>query len=117
MFSKNLVAASLQPVVLTILSRKEAYGYEIMQRALDLSDGKLKWTAGTLYPLMHRLEGCGLIASVWRPSHSFSCRIQYGRNAREPFMTNSSCDSSFGMTQTTGWRRSGTQSELENKSR
>jgi DNA-binding PadR family transcriptional regulator len=77
MFSKNLVAASLQPVVLTILSRKEAYGYEIMQRALDLSDGRLKWTAGTLYPLMHRLEGRGLIASVWRPSDSGPRRKYY----------------------------------------
>jgi len=77
MFSKNLVAASLQPIVLTILSRQEAYGYEIMQRALELSGGQLKWTAGTLYPLMHRLEARGLIVSVWRPSESGPRRKYY----------------------------------------
>ncbi len=77
MLSKQLVAASLQPIVLTILSRGEAYGYEIMQRALDLSNGQLVWTAGTLYPLMHRLEAKGLISSAWHPSESGPRRKYY----------------------------------------
>lgn len=77
MFSKALVAASLQPIVLTILSRGEAYGYEIMQQALDLSDGQLKWTAGTLYPLMHRLEAKGLVKALWRPSDEGPRRKYY----------------------------------------
>jgi len=77
MFSKQLIAASLQPIVLTILSRSEAYGYEIMQRALELSGGKLVWTAGTLYPLMHRLEAKGFISSIWRPSESGPRRKYY----------------------------------------
>jgi len=77
MFSKQLVAASLQPIVLSILRRQEAYGYEIMERVLELSDGQLKWTAGTLYPLMHRLETKGLIKSIWRPSESGPKRKYY----------------------------------------
>lgn len=77
MFSKPLVSASLQPIVLTILSRGEAYGYEIMQDALDLSGGQLRWTAGTLYPLMHRLETKGLVTSIWRPSEEGPRRKYY----------------------------------------
>lgn len=77
MLSKPLIAASLQPIVLTILSRQEAYGYDIMQQAEDLSDGQLKWTAGTLYPLMHRLESRGLVESVWRPSEEGPRRKYY----------------------------------------
>lgn len=77
MFSKPLVSASLQPIVLSILVRGEAYGYEIMQQAEELSDGQLKWTAGTLYPLMHRLESRGLVSSLWRPSDEGPRRKYY----------------------------------------
>lgn len=77
MFSQALIAASLQPIVLSILSQGEAYGYEIMQRVDVLSEGKLQWTAGTLYPLMHRLEARGFIEAVWRPSSSGPRRKYY----------------------------------------
>jgi DNA-binding PadR family transcriptional regulator len=77
MFSQALVAASLQPIVLSILAQGEAYGYEIMQRVDLLSEGKLQWTAGTLYPLMHRLEARGLIEAVWRPSAAGPRRKYY----------------------------------------
>ena len=77
MFSQALVAASLQPIVLSILSDGEAYGYDIMRSVDHLSDGKMQWTAGTLYPLMHRLESKGLIQAIWRPSESGPRRKYY----------------------------------------
>ena len=77
MFSQALVAASLKPIVLSILSQGEAYGYEIMHRVDVLSDGQLQWTAGTLYPLMHRLEARGLVEVIWRPSRSGPRRKYY----------------------------------------
>ncbi len=77
MFPQALIAASLKPIVLSILSHGEAYGYEIMHRVDALSEGKLQWTAGTLYPLMHRLQTRGLIEAVWRPSASGPRRKYY----------------------------------------
>lgn len=77
MFSQALVAASLKPIVLSILSQGEAYGYEIMNRVDVLSEGKLQWSAGTLYPLMHRLEARGLVEVIWRPSSSGPRRKYY----------------------------------------
>jgi len=77
MFSQALVAASLQPIVLSILSRGEAYGYDIMRHVDELSGGQMLWTAGTLYPLMHRLESKGLIQAIWRPSTSGPRRKYY----------------------------------------
>ena len=77
MFSPALVAASLQPIVLSILSYGEAYGYDIMRHVEDLSGGRMQWTAGTLYPLMHRLEGKGLVLSIWRPSDTGPRRKYY----------------------------------------
>ena len=77
MFSPALVAASLQPIVLSILEGGEAYGYDIMRHVDDLSQGRMQWTAGTLYPLMHRLESKGLIQAIWRPSDSGPRRKYY----------------------------------------
>ena len=66
MISKALVAASLKPFILSILAGGESYGYEIIQKVHDLTDGKIKWTTGTLYPLLHSLENKGLINSFKR---------------------------------------------------
>ena len=57
---KDLVAASATPLVLAILAEGESYGYAILKRVRELSDGELEWTDGMLYPLLHRLERLGL---------------------------------------------------------
>jgi DNA-binding PadR family transcriptional regulator len=77
MLPKALVAASLRPIILSIVSDGETYGYDIIQRIHTLSDGKIQWTAGTLYPVLHRLETQGLIESIWRPSESGPRRKYY----------------------------------------
>lgn len=68
MLPKVLIAASVKPIMLSILSHGESYGYQILQRLHDLSRGKMKWSDGTLYPVLHRLETEGLIISTWRMS-------------------------------------------------
>ena len=68
MISKALVAASLKPFILSILAGGESYGYEIIQRVHELTDGQIKWTTGTLYPLLHSLENKGLVTSFKRES-------------------------------------------------
>jgi PadR family transcriptional regulator PadR len=54
--SKDLVAASATPLVLTFLSRSDSYRYAIIQRVRELSGGNLEWTDGMLYPILKRLE-------------------------------------------------------------
>jgi PadR family transcriptional regulator PadR len=68
MLSKELVSASSKPLVLSILSEGESYGYAIIQQVRALSDEKITWTDGMLYPVLHRLEDEGLIRSNWRES-------------------------------------------------
>ena len=65
MASKELMAASSRPLVLSILSDRESYGYEIIRRVKQLSDGEIAWTEGMLYPVLHRLERDGLIKGRW----------------------------------------------------
>ena len=63
---KELVAASATPLVLAILTEGESYGYAILKRIRELSDGELDWTDGMLYPLLHRLHRQGLVTREWR---------------------------------------------------
>ena len=65
---KDLVAASAVPLVLALLSRGDSYGYEILKRVRQVSLGKLEWTEGMLYPVLHRLEDLGWVAADWRES-------------------------------------------------
>lgn len=62
---KDLVAASAMPLVLAILDEGESYGYAILKRIGELSDGAMEWTDGMLYPLLHRLERLGYLESGW----------------------------------------------------
>ena len=62
---KELVAASAEPLILSLLSKGESYGYAIIQEINARSDGKLQWKDGMLYPVLHRLERNGLIKSRW----------------------------------------------------
>ena len=63
---KELVAASATPLVLAILAEGESYGYAILKRVRELSDGEIEWTDGMLYPLLHRLRRLGYVTTEWR---------------------------------------------------
>jgi len=65
---KDLVAASATPLVLSILSEGESYGYAILKRVRELSGGRMQWTDGMLYPVLHRLERQGQIKAFERVS-------------------------------------------------
>lgn len=74
---KDLVAASTTPLVLAILSEGESYGYAIIKRVDELSGGRLQWTDGMLYPVLHRLERNGLIEARWGKSETGRRRKYY----------------------------------------
>ena len=88
MIPKALVAASLKPFILSILAEGESYGYEIIQRVQDLTNGQIEWTTGTLYPLLHSLENKGLTEALWRdapvgPRRKYYRLTAKGRKALE----------------------------------
>src|SRR5215813_12250390 len=65
MIEKELVAASTEPLILTLLAKGESYGYELIQEVKRLSGDKIQWTDGMLYPVLHRMEENGWIKSRW----------------------------------------------------
>jgi DNA-binding PadR family transcriptional regulator len=75
--SKDLVAASSTPLVLAILAAGESYGYAILQRVRELSGGRMEWTDGMLYPVLHRLERLGHVEARWKVVESGRRRKYY----------------------------------------
>ena len=80
--SKELVAASSRPMVLSILAGGESYGYEILQRVRLLSEGRIEWSDGMLYPVLRRLEKEGLVTGEWRTMESGRRRRYYRLSAK-----------------------------------
>ena len=64
--SKDLIGASTIPIILSILSEGDSYGYEIMQHVKELSHGRIEWKEGSLYPVLKKLESEKKIKSYWK---------------------------------------------------
>jgi DNA-binding PadR family transcriptional regulator len=75
--NKDLIAASSTPIVLAILAEEASYGYAILQRVRELSGGRMEWTDGMLYPVLHRLERLGHIKARWEVADSGRRRKYY----------------------------------------
>ena len=76
-FNKDLIAASSTPIVLAILAEGDSYGYAILTRVKELSGGKMEWTDGMLYPVLHRLERLGYVEARWELAESGRRRKYY----------------------------------------
>ena len=64
MIAKELFKGTIRTIVLQLLAKHgKMYGYEIMQTIEKKSDGKIKLTFGSLYPILHKLESEDLIYS------------------------------------------------------
>ena len=77
MLSKELVAASTVPLVLSVLAEGESYGYALIRRVRELSGGRIAWTEGMLYPVLHWMEEEGLIESEWKQADTGRKRKYY----------------------------------------
>lgn len=75
--SKDLVAASATPLILSILKEKESYGYAIIKRVKEISGDEIQWSEGMLYPVLHRLEKQNWIESYWEESETGRQRKYY----------------------------------------
>jgi len=75
--NKDLIAASSTPLVLAILAAEDSYGYAILQRVRELSGGRIQWTDGMLYPVLHRLERLGDVKARWEVVESGRRRKYY----------------------------------------
>lgn len=74
---KDLIAASSTPIVLALLAEGDSYGYAILLRVRESSGGRMEWTDGMLYPVLHRLERLGHIEARWETAATGRRRKYY----------------------------------------
>jgi DNA-binding PadR family transcriptional regulator len=68
--NKELLKGSSTTVILTLLNRREMYGYELIKEIERESRGAFAFKEGTLYPVLHQLEKQGAIHARWEESGS-----------------------------------------------
>ena len=64
-FLQQLKKGILEMLVLQLICAQPTYGYELLSRLRDQSDGLFTLKEGTLYPILYRLEDDGLIQASW----------------------------------------------------
>ena len=68
--SKELVKGSTAILVLSVISRKPMYGYQIIREIEQLSDSVFHLNEGTLYPILQSLEEENYLDCYWEDSES-----------------------------------------------
>ena len=63
---KSLLSGSTTLLLLQLLSEKDMYGYEMIETLKERSENIFELKAGTLYPLLHGLEGKKYLESYER---------------------------------------------------
>lgn len=65
MVNKELSKGSIGMLLLSILSKKDMYGYQMIKELESQSENVFTLKEGTLYPLLHTLEKNGLLKAYW----------------------------------------------------
>ena len=73
----ELLKGTLSLLILSLLSRKAMYGYEIAATVHRDTDGAFTWREGSLYPSLHKMEQGGLIVGEWEEKETGRKRRYY----------------------------------------
>jgi len=73
----ELLKGTLALLILSLLSRKSMYGYEIAATVHKDTDGAFTWREGSLYPNLHKMEADGLIVGEWEEKETGRKRRYY----------------------------------------
>jgi DNA-binding PadR family transcriptional regulator len=61
----EILKGHLDVLVLAAFRDGPAHGYAVIDALRTRSDGAFDLAEGTVYPVLHRLEAAGLLASAW----------------------------------------------------
>ena len=78
----ELLKGTLSLLILSLLSRKPMYGYEIAATVHRDTDGAFTWREGSLYPNLHKLQADGLIVGAWEEKETGRKRRYYHLTAK-----------------------------------
>ncbi|KPV55305.1 DNA-binding protein [Paenibacillus sp. A3] len=63
--SKELLKGSTGTMILTLLGRRNMYGYELIKELEKSSGGIFSLKEGTLYPILHGMEAERWVEAYW----------------------------------------------------
>ena len=75
--SKELLKGSTAILILSLLKEKPMYGYEMIKKIAEKSSGVFTFKEGTLYPILHSLEGENAVEAYWVESEKGRKRKYY----------------------------------------
>lgn len=70
MIAPGIKRGTAELAVLSVLEEGPLHGYELARRIEEQTNGSLRFTLASLYPLLYRLENRGHIKGVWQTSDS-----------------------------------------------
>ena len=74
---KSLISGSTTLLILSLLSREELYGYQMITELSRRSDHTFELKEGTLYPILHGLEADGLVTVREKAAETGRMRKSY----------------------------------------
>ena len=81
-YDREFLTGTVGVLILSFLSEREMYGYEMLQEAERRSARAFQLKEGTLYPALHQMERAGLLKATWRESANGRQRKYYGLTAK-----------------------------------
>lgn len=73
----ELLKGTLSLLILSLVSRRPMYGYEIAATVHEETNGAFTWREGSLYPNLHKLAADGLIDGRWEEKQTGRRRRYY----------------------------------------
>lgn len=73
----NFTRSDIKMILLSLLSKKDMYGYQLIQKVKELSNNYFLLKEGSLYPILHSLENDELINSYWEETASMRKKKYY----------------------------------------
>ena len=85
----KIARGSAELVVLALLEEQSLYGFEIAKQIEERTEGSLRFTMASLYPMLYELESRGLVKAQWEANPAGRDRRSYsltpkGRLELEP---------------------------------
>ena len=81
-YDREFLTGTVGVLILSLLSERAMYGYEILQEAERRSASQFQMKEGTLYPALHQMERAGFLKASWRDSDSGRSRKYYALTAK-----------------------------------
>ena len=82
MYDREFLTGTVGVLILSLLSEREMYAYEIVQEAERRSAKTFHLKEGTVYPALHQMERLGLVKALWRDGPTGRARKYYALTAK-----------------------------------